>query len=551
MTNVVSRRKFLAGLYATSAAVLLASCQAAPTAAPQPTAPPVAAQPTAAPAQPTAAPQPAAGGPKRGGAAIAVATNLYVSMDPILASGPTAEPCYDGLLEWRPDENGIFSPQPGLAESWEAEGTKIVLHLRKGVKFHDGSDLNADVVVWNLSRMVQDDHSFARSYLARVDKEDPATALDDMTVQINLTQPSGGVLANLCGSNLYIVSKKAAEEHGEDWLQLNPVGTGPFKIVSWEPGDRLVAERNPDYWRMGADGQPLPYLDRITTRVIIESTTQLNELRAGTADYMANIPGRDVQAARNLSGATYVVDLNQGLKRQFFFNAQKGPFVDNKPLRLAVQYAIDRVSMAKALGGDLGSAHPWEFVPGEIGFNPDVPHYEYDLEKAKEYVKESGLSTPVDVRMVVHSREMDQQQAQIMQAMLDKIGIKLNLDIVERVAWGEKVRIQNDFEMATRQTGPSVDMAAGLIVTWVPEGYSAYHRAVVPGLMEKLAEADAEYDTAKRQKFLEEAQVLMHDSCWFGYMWYESGNRLMNNRLKGVPDYLWGPLRSEEWWIDE
>ena len=477
--------------------------------------------------------------------------NAYVSMDPILASGPTADPCYDTLVAWLPGEQGNFVPQPMLAESWEGFPDKVVFHLRKGIKFHDGSDLNAEAVVWNLTRMVKDERSFARNGLTVVDADNPAEALDDMTVQLNLTQPSGGVLARLSGNNMNIVSKKAADDHGEDWLQMNPVGTGPFTFVRWDTGDKLVVEKNPDYWRNGVDGKPLPYVDRVTWRVIIEAATRLNEMRAGTADYMINVPGRDVAAAKNVSHATYAEDPNQGLKRQYFFNGAKPPFMDNKNLRLAIEHAIDRDAMARALGGELGVAHPWEFVPGELGFSRSVPYYEYDVDKAKEYMKAAGVTMPFEVRIVVHSREVDQQQAQIMQAMLDKIGIKLNLDIAERVGWGEVVRIQNDFEMATRRTGPNVDMAAGTIVTWAEGGYSAYHRAHVPGLMEKLAEADAEYDTAKRQTLLEEAQVLMHESAWFGYMWYEKGNRLVNNRVKGVPESVWGNWRSDEWWIDE
>ena len=134
--------------------------------------------------------------------------------------------------------------------------------------------------------------------------------------------------------------------------------------------------------------------------------------------------------------------------------------------------------------------------------------------------------------------------------MVDKLNIKLNLDVVERVAWGEKVRIQNDFQMASRQSGVAVDPTDDLLITWAEGGNSAYHRAHVDGLIDTLHQADAEYDTAKRQAQFVQAQKLMYESAWFGYIWFEPGNFLVNKRIQGFPA-TWGSLREAEWWIGE
>ena len=308
--------------------------------------------------------------------------------------------------------------------------------------------------------------------------------------------------------------------------------------------------RNENYWRTGADGKPLPYLDGITYRVIIEATTQFNELRAGTSDFAMNILGRDVPAAKQITQATYTESPFSGNKRQYFFNSLKPPFQDNLNLRQAIHYAIDRDAIAKAVGGGFGFALPYEFVPGAIGYDPNVPYYEFNLDKAKQKLQDSGVTTPLEVRFTVHNREQDVQQAQIIQQMVDKLGIKLNLDVVERVAWGEKVRIQNDFQMASRQSGVAVDPTDDLLVTWAEGGNSAYHRAHVPGLIDTLHQADAEYDTAKRQDLFVQAQKLMYESAWFGYLWFEPGNFLVNKRIQGFPA-TWGSLREAEWWISE
>lgn len=516
----------------------------------QATPPPVVAAPTAA------APTPAASGTiKRGGQATILQTNDFVSMDPIFASGPTAAACYDWLLAWRPAADGTYGVQPMLAKSWETSADKIVFHLREGVRFHDGSDLSADVVAWNLNRMVQNPKSFARNYLSAVDQKNPTTVIDPLTVQLNLTRPSAAALANLSddassGNNTAIVSKKAADDHGEEWLALNPVGTGPFRFVSFASGDKLVVQRNENYWRMGADGKPLPYLDGITYRVIVEATTQFNEMRAGTSDFSMNVRGRDVPAAKQIAHAVYKESPFSGNKRQYFFNALKPPFQDNLALRQAIHHAVDRDAIAKAVGGGFGFALPYEFVPGAIGYDATAPFYEFNLDKAKQRMQEAGVSTPLEVRMTVHNREQDVQQAQMIQQMVDRIGVKLNLDVVERVAWGEKVRIQNDFEMASRQSGVAVDPTDDLLVTWAEGGNSAYHRAHVPGLIDTLHQADAEYDTAKRQALFVQAQKLMYDSAWFGYIWFEPGNFLVNKRIQGFPA-TWGSLREAEWWIND
>jgi peptide/nickel transport system substrate-binding protein len=373
-----------------------------------------------------------------------------------------------------------------------------------------------------------------------------------MTVQVNLTRTSAAVLANLSDAasntspNTAIVSKKAADDHGEDWLKLNPIGTGPFRFVSFASGDKLVVQRNENYWRTGADGKSLPYLDGATYRVIIEASTQFNEMRSGTSDLVQNVRDRDVPAAKQIEHARYIESPFGGNKRQYFFNSLRPPFQGNLNLRQAIHHAVDRNAIARAVGGNLGLPLPYEFVPGAVGYDTSVPLYEFNLAKARQLMQ--AVTTPVEVRMSLHSREQDIQQAQMIQQMVDKIGVKLNLEVLERVAWVEKVRVKSDFQMASRQSGVAVDPTDDLLVTWSETSASAYHRAHVDGLSETLRQADAEYDPARRHALFIEAQKLMHDSAWFGYMWFEPGNFLVHTRVQGFPA-TWGSFRIEDWWI--
>lgn len=499
-----------------------------------------------------------AAAPTRGGNLTIMWTSDFVSMDPIHSNGTTRAAIYDWLLAWRPDETGQFSVQPMLATEWEIGDNTITFTIRDGVSFHDGSELNAEVVAWNLARMVQTEESFAKNSLPAVDVENPAEVIDPMTVQLNLTRPSAGVLTALSDVVLEtaIVSKQAIDENGEDYLKANAVGTGPFTFVEWRSGDALEVARNENYWQLGDDGEPMPYVDGVTHRIIIAVSTEFAEMRAGTADFMRNVPGRDVPAAQGIADAEYLQAPFGGLRRQYFFNSKKGPFTDSVELRRAFHHAIDREAIARALGAELGQVLPYEFVPGTLGYDESVEFYEFDQEQARALIAESGVATPIDVVLTVHSRELDQQQAQIIQAMAAEVGFNVTLDVVEDVAWGEQVRINNDFEMATRQSGTQADPTNFLLNTWATEGNSAYHRAEVPGLLDLIREADSTYDAEERHALFVEAQALMYDSAWIGYMWYENGNVLLNDRVENYPvvngdSATWGSLREWEWWISE
>ena len=346
------------------------------------------------------------GVPKRGGAAVFLKLNTFNSMDPIIGDhGPRL--IFESLVRHWANEEGVFEIEPMLAESWEFTdgGTKLLMNIRKGVKFHDGSDLNAEVVAWNIKRIVQNPVSIAKSQVGELDPENPATVIDEYTVQLNLTIPSTDILFGLANFRCTMVSMRAAEDNGEEWLQLNPVGTGAFKFVKWEPGSKIELEKFSGYWKMGADGKALPYLDKLTYKVVLEVSTAVTEILAGTADTMVNL-GLDPNDYQTVSNADHVY-IQEGATYggyRFFFNALGEPFGNNKDLRMAVQYGIDRDAMAMVMLGEFGAAHYWGSFPGMTGFSEDSSHYEYDLEKAKEYLAKSGVSSISMIRASIPRR---------------------------------------------------------------------------------------------------------------------------------------------------
>ena len=225
------------------------------TTAPATTAASGAGAPTAsAAARPTAQ---AAGQPKRGGTITVGVTNDWITLDPAYnnADNSPQRMLYDPLLFYKPEASGAWNFQPGLAEKWEFSGNTGILQLRQGVKFHDGSDWNADVFKWNIERVIADPKAPARDVLVGVDFGNPVTVMGDYVARLNLTAPSPVLLQQLSDQGsfgyLWPVSKVAFEKMGQDQFSHNPVGTGPMRFAEWRPSDRVILKRNENYWATG------------------------------------------------------------------------------------------------------------------------------------------------------------------------------------------------------------------------------------------------------------------------------------------------------------
>ncbi len=267
---------------------------------------------TAAPAAagaPTSAPAAAASAIKRGGQVVQAKAWTYPTFDIHTSSQPQNSGyhmMFDYLLRYeRTDpKSSKFSLQPSLAESWEQTDPKtVVFHLRKGVKFHDGSDFNADVAKWNLTDLRDNPKSFGKSYLSDVESID---APDANTLKITLKAPSSSLPFRLSGANygvMGMMSKVAYDKLGEEGFGKAPVGTGPMKFKQWITDDRLTVEKFDGYWRNGADGKPLPYIDSFVSRYVPDLTVAMADLQSGQLMAAEDMPTNQlkvVQASNQL-----------------------------------------------------------------------------------------------------------------------------------------------------------------------------------------------------------------------------------------------------------
>jgi len=459
MTYRISRRSVLVLGVGTAAVQLLQACAPAP-ATPKTEAPKTA--DAAKPAATVSASQPAAGATsvekptaagaesvKRGGQLVQSINWTYPTMDPHLTSiaylvgtGPGA--LYNNLvrLELIDPKTWEHKVVGDLAESWEQPDPKtLVFKLKQGVKFHDGSDLTGDVVAWNYIRARDHEKSQRKTALVALDTVD---APDKYTVRMQLKTPNAAFLRNLAyvsAGASPIISKAAWEKGGDDQAARQPVGTGPFKFKQWITDDRLILEKNPDYFVNGVDGKPLPYLNEFVGRYVPDPSVALVDLQAGSLHLLEWVLTKDVATIK--ANASLALDTLPWAGQAYFFvgfNTEAEPFNDVR-VRQAAAMAIDRDGMTKALGFGVGKPHFYdEWAVGSLGYDDTIVKNAYDPAKVKELLTAAGHPNGVTVELKVIAREPENTIGEFAQQMWAKVGIQTKLVSMERLAWIDEVR---------------------------------------------------------------------------------------------------------------
>lgn len=481
---------------------------------------------------------PAAGTPKRGGTITAAIVNDWIIGEDIF-------PLFDTLFFLKPDNKGVWRPTPGLVEKWELAGTTAVFNLRRGVKFHDGSDFNAQALKWNfdlwLSDKITGERQAARKdVLNGIDPKNPTTIVDDYTLKINLTKPRPSLLYNLAiiGSDVVPTSKVAYEKMGPDHAARNPVGTGPFQLVEWRPSDRVILKRFDNYWMMGADGKPLPYLDGITIRRIVDDSVRVVELRTQNLNFAELIPSRDLAGLKSDPNLTVTDGPWCGQNYRVIFNARSGPFATDPKLRQAALAAIDREVIAKTLGHGSGAATKYFLLPGTIGYDEKLPYHWFDPGRAKNLMKESKHPNGLEVTFTVVARELDKLTAEMIAQMWGKIGIRTKIDVLERAAWVQRLRGEQGayYETALMRnpmsaTDPDLYMR---IILYSKGAFNVAHQDSKE-IDDLLDRASNTYDTAERNVLYRRVQNVDYTLANYGYIWMQKWNWVFSRRLKGVP----------------
>ncbi len=511
-----------------------------------------AAAPTAKPAAPAATPSPAAK-IKRGGTLRTAVQNDFNVLAPYLSGSPVPEIMFESITKWRPDDKGIWGAQPGLALSWEQQGNVATFKLRQGVKFHDGSDWNAKVAKWNLDRMRTHPKSQAKTYVEFIDPAKGVEVVDDYTIRVNMKAPSASMPALLSGveGQVYVVSQAAAEKVSDDEFSKKPVGSGPFELVDWKPGDRTTLKRFESYWQTGADGQRLPYLDGFVYRFIPDDSVRFLELRSGNLDFTEILHAKDLPTAKADPRLAVVETQYLGNMYRMAMNSTFGPFSNNQKLRQAAHYAVDKEAIAKTLGLGAGMPLKYELVPGMHGYDESVPYHWYDQARSRQLMQEAGLAGGTDVTLILSARMLDQQQAEMIKSMWDAVGIRTTIDAMERVAWAQKVRdAKSDFHVTTLRGTNKPDAGFAMAIRFRTGGPNNDARYSSPEMDKCLDEADRTLEPAPRAAIQKRCQTIAFEDGYYGFLWTQTWNWAYAKDLKGFE-----PSWNMQWqlagaWLD-
>jgi peptide/nickel transport system substrate-binding protein len=360
--------------------------------------------------------------PKRGGTlAIGLAQDPLM-VDPIRTGTFTerqfSTPVYEALFDIAPDGSTV----PFLAEKYSVSNDQktYTLTLRPGIKFHDGTPMNAEAVLANFER-TRNPENRCRCLNSLEDIAD-VRAVDELTVEITLSRPNAALPTALADAGGIMVSPTAFRADPTA-INTNPVGTGPFKFVEWVRGSRFVVEKNPDYWQPG-----LPYLDKIIMRGMQNTVTLEATFQSGQIDIIMQPSFRFVAQMKNNKSVNVLSPAGFGTEG-IYMNLTQPP-LDDVRVRHAVAHAMNRELLQKTLAYGVPTLAYSPFGPGMDVDQPVEIYPKYDLEKAKALVSEYGK--PVQFTLQFNNSPLTNQFAQSLQEMWSKAGIKVDLEPLDQ-----------------------------------------------------------------------------------------------------------------------
>ena len=396
--------------------------------------------------------------------------------------------------------------RPMLATRWENPNpTTWRFHLRRDVIFHNGDRFTAADVKFTIDTQLANKGATVNAYLGPTEG---ARVLDPYTVEITTRTPFPALLFNL--SRIHILPRAYAKM-GTDAFAAKPVGSGPYRFVEWQRGQRIVLDANSDYW----GGTPTP--KRLAFRFIGDPSTRAAELRAGGVDIAINPP---IAQIKELStGDTEILTVPAARAIAYSMNTTQKP-LDDVRVRRALNLAVDREAIVRSLLQGFGHATGQPFAPGWLGYDPSIKPYPYDPAQARRLLTDAGLAGGFDLTWNISTGTWlaDREVAEAAAAMMGQVGARVRLVPTERA------KIQKDLQGATFDgitTGQWGTIAESeIMVRWFFRTPKIFTPELDVRLNQLATAAAGEVDRDKRAKAYQELARFAHDQALWLFIYH-------------------------------
>jgi peptide/nickel transport system substrate-binding protein len=476
---------------------------------------------------------------KRGGTITVARSDEALSLDPFAVSDNgsiynIAQICEPLILA---DAAGT-GLEPGVAESWTAtpDGLTFDLKIRAGIQFNNGNPVTADDVIFSLQKVSDPKGSFGFAF-------DPIKAIDkvdDRTVRLTFKQPYAALQSALSLFAASIVSKADYEKDAAAFGS-KPVCTGPFQVESYERGTQVVLTPNPHYWRVGADGKRLPYVDKAILKYVPESNSRVLGLQNGDFDVALAAPLNQAASVKAMDGVSLEVSPSFRLD-YVFLNQAKKP-LDDKRIRLALNYAANRDAIMKAVYFGYGEI-PNSYMPKVAFWSDKVAKIPFDIDKAKQLVQEAGYDgTPIQL-MVDTGNASFRTVATILQQGWKQAG--LNVEIVEfDVGTAFSMSQKGDYQAYVSYITSDInddDELASIQADGTGATASFFSNYKSDEVTKLLAEARQTSDKAKRAELYGKVQDIVYNDGYsvpINFLPYVNGYRTYVQNWKNITTGWW------------
>ena len=481
------------------------------------------------------------------------------SLDPAFAKDQSTiwscNQLYNSLVQL--DDN--LNTKPCIAKNWEIseDGKTYTFHLRSDVKFHDnecfeggkGRSANARDVVFSLKRIIDKKTASPGAWIFNnsVDSVEPFKAINDSTFQLKLLKPFRPMLGILTMQYCSVIPEEAIKKYGADF-RAHPVGTGPFRFKNWKEGTALILVKNENYFEKDEQGISLPYLDGIKISFIDNKKTEYLSFKQKELDFINSIDASYIDEVLDEDG-----NMKAELKDKFNLlktpylnteylgflttgkNESENPYV-NKKLRQAINYGFDRREMLKYLRNGVGK-------PAESGFTPfglpsfdaeKVKGYTYDLEKAKQLLKESNFDK-ANNKLVLYTNETYKEYALFITKQLEKIGLNMRVEISQPSIlreWMSQGKVQF-FRGSWLADYPDAEnyFAVFYSKNGSPPNYTRFSNKQFDALYEN---ALIENDDTKRFELYREMEKIIIDEAPVVPLYYDEVLRFSQKNIEGL-----------------